>query len=84
MHYFSNLFDNIHTIQKKKKKRCNSFRSLLVEVYEYVWLNMFRAPLRPSSGAYKCTRSLWFYVWNVAVGALLVVANNAATATLQP
>jgi hypothetical protein len=26
---------------------------------------MFRAPLRPSSGAYNCTRSLWFYRWIV-------------------
>jgi hypothetical protein len=42
----------------------------------YVWLNMFRAPLRPSSGAYNCTRSLWFYRWRVAVGALLVVVLN--------
>jgi len=25
-----------------------------------VWLNMFRASSRPSSGAYNCTRSLWF------------------------
>jgi hypothetical protein len=33
----------------------------------------FRAPLRPSSGAFNCTRSLWFYCWSVAVGALLVV-----------
>jgi hypothetical protein len=45
---------------------------------------MFWAPLRPSSGAYNCTRSLWFYRWSVAVGALLVVVwqtmtNNAAT-----
>jgi len=57
----------------------------------YVWLNMFRTPLRPSSGAYNCTRSLWFYRWSVAVAALLVVAgyacqtttNNAPTATLE-
>jgi len=34
---------------------------------------MFRAPLHPSSGAYNCTRSLWFYRWSVAVGALLVL-----------
>jgi hypothetical protein len=51
--------------------RCNSFASLLLDVY--VWLNMFRAPLRPSSGAYNCTRSLWFYRWGVVVGALLIV-----------
>jgi len=45
---------------------------------------MFRVPLRPSSGAYNCTRSLWFYRWSVAVEALLVVVcqtttNNAPT-----
>jgi len=34
---------------------------------------MFRAHLRPSLGAYNCTRNLWFYRWSVAVGALLVV-----------
>jgi len=28
---------------------------------------------RPSSGAYNCIRSLWFYRWRAAVGALLVV-----------
>jgi glucan phosphoethanolaminetransferase (alkaline phosphatase superfamily) len=38
-----------------------------------MWLNMFRAPLRPSSGAYNYTRGLWFYHWSVAVAALLVV-----------
>jgi hypothetical protein len=39
----------------------------------YVWLNMFWASARPSSGAYNCTRSLWFYHWREAAGALLVV-----------
>jgi len=60
-----------HTIQINQPTRCNSFTSLLLDVY--VRLNMFRAPLRPSSGEYNCTRSLWFYHWSVAVGALLVV-----------
>ena len=79
-----------HTIQINQPTRCNNFTSLLLEVY--VWFNMFRAPLCPSSGAYNCTRSLWFYRQSVAVGALLVVVqqvtcqtttNNAPTATLQ-
>ena len=39
----------------------------------FVSLNMFRAPRRPSSGAYNCINSLWFYRWNVVVAALLVV-----------
>jgi hypothetical protein len=60
-----------HTVQINQPTRCNSFKSLLFDVY--VWLNMFRAPLCPSSGAYNCTRSLWFYRWSVVVGALLVV-----------
>jgi hypothetical protein len=34
---------------------------------------VFRASPRPSSGAYSCTVSLWFYRWREAVGALLVV-----------
>ena len=49
---------------------------------DYVWLNMFRAPLRPSSGAYNCTRSLWF--WSVAVGASLVVVSNSHASTVKP
>jgi hypothetical protein len=54
----------------------------------YVWLNMFRASPRPSSGAYNCISSLWFYRWSVVVAVLLVVVcqtttNSTATATLQ-
>jgi hypothetical protein len=60
-----------HTIQMNQPTRCNSFTGLLLDIY--VWLNMFQAPLHPSSGAYNCTRSLWFYRWSVAVGELLVV-----------
>jgi hypothetical protein len=73
-------------IQINQPTRCNSFTRLLLDVY--VWLNMFRASLRPSAGAYNCTRNLWFYRLSVAVGALLVVVwhtttNNAPTASLQ-
>jgi hypothetical protein len=51
----------------------------------FVSLNMFRAPPRPSSGAYKCINSHWFYRWSMVVAALLVVVwlNNAATTMLQ-
>jgi hypothetical protein len=73
-----------HMMQINQPTRCSSFTSLLLDIY--AWLNMFQAPLRQSSGAYNCTRSLWFYCWSVAVGALLVVVsttNNAATATIQ-
>jgi hypothetical protein len=41
--------------------------------WRFVSLNMFRAPQRPSPGAYNCIHSLWFYGWNVVVAALLVV-----------
>jgi hypothetical protein len=49
---------------------------------------MFRALSRPPSGAYNCINSFWFYLWSVAVVALLVVVwqtttNNAATTKLQ-
>jgi hypothetical protein len=53
------------------------FTRLLLEVY--VWLNMFRALPRPSSGAYNCISSLWFYRWSVAVAALLVVVYQTTT-----
>jgi hypothetical protein len=89
--YLSDIFDvhksvHHHTIRVNQPTRCNSFTSLLLDVY--VWLNMFWASPRPSSGAYNCTRSLWFYRWSVVVGALLVVVwqtttNNAPTASLQ-
>jgi len=66
--------------------RCESFTSLLLDVY--VWLNMFRVSPRPSSGAYNCTSSLWFYRWREAAGALLVVVcqtttNNTTRANLD-
>jgi hypothetical protein len=48
--------------------RCNSFTSLLLDVH--VWLNMFRALSRPSSGAHNCISSLWFHRWIVVVAAL--------------
>jgi len=47
------------------------FTSLLVDVP--MWLNLFRVSPRPSSGAYNCTRRLWFYLWKEMAGALLVV-----------
>jgi hypothetical protein len=75
-----------HMIQINQPIRRNSFTSLLLDVY--VSLNMFWALPRPSSGAYKCISSPWFYRWSVVVAALLVVfcqttTNKAATTTLQ-
>ena len=37
--------------QINQPTRCNNFSSLLLDVYSYVQLNMFRASSRPSSGA---------------------------------
>jgi len=34
-------------------------------IWRYVSRNMFRAPPRPSTGAYNCTSSLWIYRWSV-------------------
>jgi hypothetical protein len=59
----------------KSINKMQIFTGLLLDVY--VWLNMFQAPLCPSSGAYNCTRSLWFYRWSMVVGALLVVVWQA-------
>jgi len=59
------------SFQINQPTRCNSFTCLLLDVH--MWLNMFRASPRPSSGAYNCTRSLWFYRWKEAAGAFLVV-----------
>ena len=42
---------------------------------------MFRALLRPSSGAYNCISSLCFYRWSVVVAALLVVVCQTTTNT---
>jgi hypothetical protein len=33
--------------------------------WRFVSLNMFREPPRPSSRAYNCINSLWFYRWSV-------------------
>jgi hypothetical protein len=59
------------SIQINEPTRCNSFTSLLLDVY--VWVNMFRVLPCPSSGAYNCLSSLWFYHWSVVVAVLLVV-----------
>jgi len=36
------------------------YQNLLFHIY--MKLNMFRATHRPSSGAYNCTGSLWFFI----------------------
>jgi hypothetical protein len=80
---------SIVEIQINQPTRCNTFTSLLHDVY--VRLNMFRALFRPSSGAYNCTRSLWLCLWSVAVGVLLFVVcyhdqqhSNCHAPTVKP
>jgi hypothetical protein len=73
--------DVIIKIQINQPTRCKSFTCLLLEVY--MWLNMFRSPIRPSSEAYNCTRTPCFYRWNVVVGALLVVFCQTTTNNAQ-
>ena len=70
LHYCGGAF-KFHTIQIIQPTRRNSFKSSLLDVY--VWIKMFRASPRPSSGACNCTRSLWFNCWGAAAGASLVV-----------
>ena len=50
----------------------------------YVWLNMFRASPRPSSGAYTCSRSLRFNRWTAAAGAFWTWSSRPRPTTLQP
>jgi hypothetical protein len=42
---------------------------------------MLRALPHPSSGAYNCISSLWFYRWSMLVAALLVVVWPAGQTT---
>jgi hypothetical protein len=50
-HYQFKICNSVHyhTIQINQPTRCNSFSSLLLDVY--LQLNVFRAPSRPSSEA---------------------------------
>jgi len=75
--YFATVKRMYHMIRINQPTRCNSFPSLLLDVY--VWLNMFQALPRPSSGAYNYIASLCFYRWGVAVAALLVVVCQTTT-----
>jgi len=54
---------SVHKEKSNKMQQC--IKSLLFHIY--VKLNMFRATHRPSSGAWNCTGSLWFFIisWKV-------------------
>jgi len=60
-----------HTIQNKLTNKLQQFYKFIT--WRFVSLNMFRSPPRPSSEAYNCINSLWFYRWSVVVAMLLVV-----------
>ena len=46
---------------KKYSTRCKNVSKFLL-FHIYMKLDMFRATHRPSSGAYNCTGSLWFFI----------------------
>jgi len=81
---------NIVLISYKLTNQMQQFYKFIT--WHFVSLNMFWAPPRPSSGAYNCINSLWFYRWSVVVAVLLVVVwpagqtttNNAATDLSNP
>jgi hypothetical protein len=55
----------------KSTNQIQQFHKFITHVY--VWLNVFRVPPCPSSGAYNCISSLWFYRRSMVVEALLGV-----------
>jgi len=64
--------DNLNKYDSNKlTNKMQQFHKFITDVY--VWLNMFRAFLCPSSEAFNCISSLWFYRRSVVVAALLVV-----------
>jgi len=69
--YYSSELHRHRAIPINQPTRYNTFTNLLLDVH--MWLTMFRASPRSSSGAYNCTRSLWFYLWKETAGELLVV-----------
>jgi len=70
----------ISLVMKNQIRKCisNKLTIKMQQFYKFItWLfvslNMFRAPPRPSSGAYNFINSLWFLPWSMVVAALLVV-----------
>jgi hypothetical protein len=72
-------FKTVKNVQINQPTRCNSFSSLLLDVY--VQLNMFRASSRPSSGAYQLQQQPLVYRRNVVVAVLLVVVGLVGLTT---
>ena len=75
--YIHMNFDFDSNKSTNKVQQFHKFITWCLCVAQHVW-----APQRPSSGAYNCTRSLWFYRWKEAAGALLVVVWPTGSCTL--
>jgi len=52
---------DVNTIYKEKSNKMQQCIKILL-FHIYMKLNMFRASHRPSSGAWNCTGSLWFFI----------------------
>ena len=72
----------LNSIQINQATRCNSFTSLLLDVY--VWLNMFRASPRPSSGNYAALGASGFAVGEKCLECCWSWSARPRPTTLQP
>jgi len=80
MHYKPSVIVNFNS--NKLTNQMRQFYKFIT--WRFVSFNMFRAPPRPSSGAYNCINSPCFYCWSVVVAALLVVVWPRLTTLLPP
>ena len=55
------MIENILLIHKEKSNKMQQCIKILL-FHIYMKLNMFQTTHRPSSGAYNCTGSLWFFI----------------------
>jgi hypothetical protein len=82
---YLNFFYDIYKLYFSSNKLTNLMEQFYKFItWRFVALNMFRAPPRPTSGAYKCINSLWFYRWSMVVAVLLVMIRPRLTTLLPP
>jgi hypothetical protein len=75
----------VRTSSYNSNKSTNQMQQFYLFItWRFVSLNVFWAPPRPSSGAYNCVNSLWFYRWSVVVATLLVVVGQTTTNNFSP
>jgi len=65
--YYLHLGTNWRWQDHASSYNSNTLTNQMQQFYKFItWgfvsFNMLRAPTRPSSGAYKCINSLWFYL----------------------